>query len=275
MTVEFYSDKHGRECVKLTNGKKYIDAYIAIKSKNGRFSAIADVWYEDVPYVDEDGEQDVSTEDIEGSETLVVFDQNAVAYTIKGIESINEDNAILHDDGTIALFDYDENLDAHLIVHTLTGKKITRKPTYEVTDTRLDEDAAYFWGDDDDFNSKFTVFQFATMTSWTRSISKNAIFIKNVLRENDFIFVQYETYDDELGIAKYALDGKKIGDVKYPKPQKEKKQKTPKADTNKCDEKPAPTRQPTPPKKNKPKSHKWIIWLIAILVVWTIVRCSQ
>ena len=271
MTVEFYSGEYGGEYVKLTNGKKYMDARIDIKSKNGRFSAIADLWYEDVPFVDEDGEQDVSTEDIEGSETLVVFDHNAVAYTIKGIDRIDEDNTILRDDGTIALFDNDERL----IVHTLAGKKINRKPTYEVADTRLDEDAAYFWGDDDDFNSKFTVFQFATLTSWTRGISKTASFIQNVLLENGFIFVQYETYDDELGISKYALDGKKIGDVKYPKPQKQKTQKTAKADTKERDEKPAPIRQSTSPKKSKPKPHKWIIWLIAILVVGTIVRCSQ
>ena len=273
MTVEFYSDKHGHECVKLTNGKKYMDGYIEITSKNGRFAAIADFWYEDVPYIDEDGEQDVSMEEIEGSETLVVFDHdhNAVAYTIKGIYGIDEDNTILRDDGTIALFDDDE----HLIVHTLTGKKITRKPTYEIVDTRLNEDVAWFWGDDDDFNSKFTVFQFSTLTSWTRRMPPNGCDIQNVLLENGFIFVQYETYDDELGIAKYALDGKKIGDVKYPKPQKEKKQKTAKADTNECDEKPAPTRQSTPPQKSKPKSRKWIVWLIAILVVWTIVRCSQ
>ena len=271
MTVEFYSDKYGGEYVKLTNGKKYMDTRSEIKSKNGRFSAIADFWYEDVPCVDDDGDPDISTEEIEGSETLVVFDQNAVAYMIKGIDRINEDYTILRDDGTIALFDDDE----HLIVHTLTGKKINRKPTYEIVDTRLNEDVAWFWGDDDNSNSKFTVFQFSTLTSWTRRIPPNGCDIQNVLLENGFIFVQYETYDDELGIAKYALDGKKIGDVKYPRPQKQKTQKTVKADTNECDEKPAPIRQPTSPKKSKPKSHKWIIWLIAILVVWTIVRCSQ
>lgn len=275
MTVEFYSDKHGRECVKLTNGKKYMDAYIEIKSKNGRFSAIADVWYEDVPFVDEDGDPDVSPEDIEDSETLVVFDQNAVAYTIKGIYGIDEDNAILHDDGTIALFDDDD----HLIVHTLTGKKIRRKPPYSVTDTHLDENIAWFWGDDGYVTTEFTIFRFDTLTSWTRRLPQSVGDIKDIsLQEDGFIYVQYEAYDeklgDELGIAKYALDGKKIGDVKYPKP---KKQKAADLDTSEHNEEPAPIKPSAPSKSSKPKSRKRIIWfwLIIILVVVTIVRCSR
>lgn len=206
MNIEFYTTKHGADCVSITDGNKHFDGDIGIKSPNGCFLAVAACWYIDI-----ENDDDVDIEEIENSETLYVLKGSEIAYSIKGIDSIDTDNSILFNDGRMVLFD-----EKRTISFYSSSGNVQRKKTLVFFDYGIENSFAWFFGESDaGGNYRLQIIDFNTMKSWTKQLRDEISGITNVSRTPDGGFVATaETYDNEHIELSYDADGKLISSAK-------------------------------------------------------------
>lgn len=199
----FY-DRKGEQFARIENGKSLFDARIAITSTNGKYFAVAGYWYIN----DENSEND--GDEIEGSAEAIVFENDRIAYRVKGIDVLDDD-AVIRNDGRLCIYDGDDTVS----VWSKTEKTIKKKFAFSWLDYGITTDYVWAYGDGEDGNLRLSVFLFESGRMWTKRLHTDICCIKTIYMQKDrdsdqnCIIAIAETYDDKDIFIKYDIDGKK------------------------------------------------------------------